>query len=309
VSDAFGAASVTVAEAFARYEAVRARLPAATFPPAPRAMAHLGEAADLFDGFVLDAYGVLNVGDTPVPGAVARMAGLRARGVRLCVLSNAASYTRAGALRKFRRLGFDFAPHEIVTSRDVAAARLNALAPGAVWAVVCAPGDDRTDLPVATRDAVDDPDALRGADGVLVLSAARYDAALHARMLDALVARPRPLVVANPDLVSPQERGLVREPGWFAHDVMDRTGAEVTWFGKPFADGFDDAVAGMGLPRDRLAMVGDTLHTDVLGGRAAGLGTILVTQHGIFTGTDAREAAAGGMAAAGIVPDVVVPTT
>ncbi|MFD1810358.1 HAD hydrolase-like protein [Gemmobacter lanyuensis] len=33
-------------------------------------------------------------------------------------------------------------------------------------------------------------------------------------------------------------------------------------------------------------MVGDTLHTDILGGQAAGHGTILVTDHGLFKGRD-----------------------
>lgn len=29
-------------------------------------------------------------------------------------------------------------------------------------------------------------------------------------------------------------------------------------------------------------MIGDTLHTDILGGQAAGLDTVLVTDHGLF---------------------------
>ena len=305
MSDARRGDRIAPADAFARYEAVRARLPAATFPDRARPMAHLGEVADAFDGFVLDAYGVLNVGATAIPGAVARIAGLRARGRRLCVLSNAAAFTRDGALRKYRGLGFDLAPDEVVTSRDVAAARLAALAPGAVWAAIAAPGDDGADLPVPTLDACADPGVLGAADGVLFLSTARYDAALHARLLDALDARPRPLVVANPDLASPDESGLVREPGWFAHDAIDRIGAEVHWFGKPFGDAFDDVLARLDLPPDRLAMVGDTLHTDVLGGRTAGMGTVLVTGHGMFAGADAAR----GVEASGIVPDVVVPTT
>ncbi len=95
--------------AFRRYEAVRGRLPVAQFAAEAAFAPDLGAVADRWDGFVLDAFGVLNVGDTPIPGAVARMAALRARGKRLCVLTNAASYTRAEALEKYRRLGFDFA--------------------------------------------------------------------------------------------------------------------------------------------------------------------------------------------------------
>ncbi len=55
----------------------------------------------------------------------------------------------------------------------------------------------------------------------------------------------------------------------------------------------------------RVAMVGDTLHTDVLGGRAAGIGSVLVTGHGLFAGRDT----APYITRSGIVPDVIVPTT
>ena len=111
--------------AFARYEAVRPRLPVATFPAMSHHVNSLAEVADRYDAFVLDAFGVLNVGDTPIPGAVGRMADLRAMGKRLLiVLTNAASYPRATALAKYHRLGFDFTSDEVVSTRDVAVAPL-----------------------------------------------------------------------------------------------------------------------------------------------------------------------------------------
>ena len=70
--------------AFARYEAVRPRLPAADLP---RHLASgsqtLADVADRYDAFVLDAFGVLNVGDTADPGrgrAHGRPAGAWANG-------------------------------------------------------------------------------------------------------------------------------------------------------------------------------------------------------------------------------------
>lgn len=291
--------------AFLRYEAVRIRLPVARFPVAPVLARDLGEVADRWDGFVLDAFGVLNRGETPIPSAVARMAALRAQGKKLCVLTNAASYTRAEALRKYRSLGFDFAEDEVVSSRDVAAARIGAMMPGAHWAAIAAEGDGFSDLPGRVGDAVADPALFDAADGVLFLSSVRWTPALQARLIEAMARRPIPIVVANPDLVAPREDGLSLEPGLFAHDLLDRVGAVVHWFGKPFGDAFDDALARIGLPPERVAMVGDTLHTDVLGGRAAGMGTVLVTDHGLFAGRDA----ASHVARSGIVPDAMVATT
>lgn len=291
--------------AFARYEAIRPRLPVARYPARSLVLPSLEEVADHVDGFLLDAFGVLNVGETAIPGAVARMASLRARGKRLAVLTNAASYTRAQLLAKYHRLGFDFTADEVIASRDVAVARLGHIAPGATWAVIAAAGDTLADVPARLIDAIADPAAFNTADAVLFLSTARWSPGLQERLVAALRRNPRPLVIANPDLVAPREDGLTLEPGLFGHDLLDLMPAEVHWFGKPFADAFAEAIARTGLAPDRLAMVGDTLHTDVLGGAATGCKTVLVTDHGLF----ARRDTATFIAASGITPDFVVATT
>ncbi|EPX87581.1 putative sugar phosphatases of the HAD superfamily [Rubellimicrobium thermophilum DSM 16684] len=291
--------------AFARYEAIRPRLPVARYPAQSLHLSSLDEVADQVDGFLLDAFGVLNVGETAIPGAVARMASLRRRGKRLAVLTNAASYTRDQLLAKYHRLGFDFTADEVVASRDVAVARLEAIAPGATWAAIAAAGDTFADIPAHLVDALADPAAFDRADAILFLSTARWSPALQRRLALALDRRPRPLVIANPDLVAPREGGLTLEPGLFGHDLLDALpGLEVHWFGKPFPEAFAEGIARTGLAPDRLAMVGDTLHTDVLGGAAAGCRSVLVTDHGLFAG----RATAPFIAASGIVPDFIVPS-
>ncbi len=294
--------------AFRRYEAIRPRLPQARYPGRSTHLPTLDQVADHVDGFLLDAFGVLNVGETPIPGAVARMAALRQRGKRLAVLTNAASYTRAQLLAKYNRLGFDFTADEVVASRDVALMHLDRIAPGATWAALSAPGDSFADSPARLLDAIENPAALDDADAILFLSTARWTDALQARLLHALKRRPRPLVIANPDIVAPREDGLTLEPGLFGHallDGLDGLDLPVHWFGKPFPQAFAEGIARTGLAPHRLAMVGDTLHTDVLGGAAAGCRSVLVTDHGLFAGRDT----APFIAASGIVPDFIVPTT
>ena len=67
------------------------------------------------------------------------------------------------------------------------------------------------------------------------------------RSLEAsLRARPRPLVIANPDLVAPRETGLSLEPGYYAHLLADRLGIGPEFFGKPFKNIFDLAFARLG---------------------------------------------------------------
>jgi len=294
--------------AFDRYEAVRNRLPSAVFPTASITLPSLEQVADHVDGFLLDAFGVLNVGETAIVGAVARMASLRARGKKLVVLTNAASYSRPQLLAKYHRLGFDFTLDEIVASREVAVARLEQIAPHATWAVIAGATiarDGVSDIPQRTLDAVADPSALDAADAILFLSTAHWLPKLQDSLIDSLIRNPRPLVIANPDLVAPREDGLSLEPGLFGHDLLDKVTEEVHWFGKPFGDAFADGINRIGLAAERLAMVGDTLHTDILGGAAAGCRTVLVTDHGLFAGRDT----APFIAASGIVPDFIVKTT
>jgi HAD superfamily hydrolase (TIGR01450 family) len=289
--------------AFERYEAIRPRLPEAAFPSESRRYDTLAEASEPYEGLVLDAFGVLNIGDRPIPGAVERIAELRVRGMALCVLTNAASYTRAEAQAKYRRLGFDFTPEEVVSSRDVAAAHLALVAPNACWAAIAAAGDGFADIGARVADLLDDAALWADADGFLFLSSARWTPALQTRLVEALARRPRPVVVANPDLVAPREGGLTVEPGFWGHDLQDRTGQAPHFFGKPYPEAFGAVRERLGA--GRLAMVGDTLHTDVLGGRAAGMGTILVTDHGLFAGLDVGPFAQRS----GIVPDSIVRTT
>jgi ribonucleotide monophosphatase NagD (HAD superfamily) len=91
-----------------------------------------------------------------------------------------------------------------------------------------------------------------------------------------------------------------------AHDIIDRAGIDAAFYGKPYGNAFDTALASLiDIPRHRIAMVGDTLHTDVLGGAAAGIGTILITDHGLFKGFDV----APYIQKSGIYPDWIVSTT
>ena len=51
-----------------RYEEIRARLPKARFPETSRRIGDLGDLIAEIDAFVLDGYGVLNVGARGVAG-------------------------------------------------------------------------------------------------------------------------------------------------------------------------------------------------------------------------------------------------
>ncbi|MEO0379020.1 MAG: HAD family hydrolase [Pseudomonadota bacterium] len=281
--------------AFDRYEAIRHRMPDAVFPSHTQNCSGLLEIADQFDAFVLDSFGVLNVGETAIPGAVACLHTLRAMGKQLIVLTNAASYTRAVAVARYRSLGFDFAAHEVVSSRDVAVARLDEVLPSGHWGAIAAPDDRFEDIPAQVAHWTG-----QDVDGFLLLSSAALDEAKMDVLTDSLADHIRPVVVANPDLVAPRESGLSKEPGFYAHQLADALTLEPIFFGKPFSNAFEDAKSRLGgTAPQRIAMVGDTLHTDILGGASAGFRTVLVRDNGLFAGHSTETF----IRASGIRPD------
>ncbi len=268
-----------------RYEEIRARLPKARFPETSRRIGDLGDLIDEIDVFVLDGYGVLNVGARVVAGAPERVAALRAAGKRLFVLTNGASYPAARTVERYRRLGFDFTPGEVVSSRD-ALARAMTGRQEMRWGFAAV---DASAIGELTRQGVrlgDDPAEYDTADGFVLLSTGDWNRARQDLLLGSLRARPRPVLVGNPDLVAPREDGLSIEPGFYAHEIADLTGCVPEFYGKPFANVFDlvRERIGPGVPGHRIAMVGDTLHTDVLGGAGMNWRTVLVLDHGLLKG-------------------------
>lgn len=286
-------------------EAVRDRLPSARFAPDSRVLDDLSSVTDDYDVFLFDAFGVLNIGETAISGAVARVAALRGAGRRVMVVSNASSVPKPLLWQKYRKLGFDFSGDEIVSSRDTLLAALHAQ-PVCRWGVMAPPDADLSDLPGDVVRLLDADDAYDSADGFILLAAAGWTDDRQARLVEAMRREPRPVLVANPDLVAPREHGFSIEPGTYARRLETATGAQLAYFGKPFGDIFGVALQRLGGECDprRVLMVGDTLHTDILGGRAAGFNTALILDHGVSRDLDLDRA----IARTGIRPDIVART-
>ncbi|MGV6849476.1 MAG: HAD-IIA family hydrolase [Marinibacterium sp.] len=295
---------ITAEQAFLAYEAVRHRLPASTSAGrTPRRAETLAEIAGDFDVLLLDAFGVLNIGDAAIPGTRERIETLRAAGKRVCVVSNAAGVPHAALMEKYMRLGYDFAPDDVITSRATLLASMNGQR-DLHWGLMATRSAGLGDLEGLDVTYLEDDAAPYGAvDGVLMIGSANWTEARQTLLETALVRRPRPVLVGNPDIVAPREYGFSTEPGHFAHRLADRTDVAPAFFGKPFTNIFDRAFRHLGpVDRARVLMVGDSLHTDILGAQSAGVASALISGYGFFAGEDVGAA----IDRAGIVPDFVV---
>jgi HAD superfamily hydrolase (TIGR01450 family) len=276
---------LTTQSIFDRYQEVRSRFPEVRARQETVEIKSLLDIADQIDAFVFDAFGVLNVGETMIPGADKRLDQLRERGCAIRILTNAASYDRSGAIAKFKRLGLRVEDDEIITSREATLQNLSA----GHWGVIAADTDQLSDLPTLVTRLKDDVAEYDKVDHFLFLSTADWTPSRQNLLAAAMQRRPRNLLIGNADLAAPRDDGFSVEPGHFGHQIADLFPGYVQFFGKPFPEVYDLIEASLPtLTSNRIAMCGDTLHTDILGSAARGWRTVLVTQDGLFAGYDTQ---------------------
>lgn len=308
-------------QAVDRYRDIAARLPSASFPAESHAVEHLVELAEHIDVFVLDGFGVLNVGDEVIADVPQRLQTLKSLGKALYVLTNGATLPTRESARKYARWQLPIDAPQVVSSRDALHRAMQDYPADFRWSVI-APDASRVqelsdnaslfrpDLSEGLPAGSDTDDACAAAEGFVLLSTRHWNPAVRDALHTALQHRRRPVLVGNPDLVAPFPGHLSTEPGTIAHDLADLGLAEPLFYGKPFGNAFElvKERVQQDLPdvqASRIAMVGDTLHTDILGGAAAGWKTVLITGHGLLRGMDVEQA----IVDAGIRPDYIAATT
>ena len=99
--------------------------------------------------------------------------------------------------------------------------------------------------------------------------------------LEKLLARSVPMYSANPDLKAVSSNGVIEYmPGVIAAKY-EELGGSVTWYGKPGKEHFEECVKLIGLPKEKIVHVGDSLHHDVKGANNSGVDCIWVVKTGI----------------------------
>ena len=260
--------------------------PQTGYPQTTSDIASILEISDEMDAFIFDAFGVLNLGDQLIAGADFALKELRSAGKEVRVLTNAASYDKAGAVKKFTNLGIRFDTQEIITSRDAA---IKNLTPG-LWGIISAADDKLDDLSFNYIRLKNDTKAYDKVDGFLFLSTSDWNSQKQLFLKNSILKNDRPVIIANADLVAPRESGFTLEPGFYGHELIDLGASNVKFFGKPYPEVYSLVTKSLsGVPGEKIAMCGDSLHTDILGAAAQGWKTVLVTKDGLFSGFETQS--------------------
>lgn len=248
----------------------------------PPILAGLRDIAGRYDGLILDLWGVVHNGRKPYPGVLDCFARLKAAGRRVLLLSNA---PRQGARVHAQLAGLGVARdnyEDIVTSGDVARlslARRDDPDHAALGRSFFFIGPER-DHGAVDGLGYDQKSKIEDAAFVVVtglLDDERETAADYADLLAGMKARGQPLLCLNPDLTVIRGESEIPCAGVLGQ-AYERIGGKTIWHGKPHGLAYRVCFEHFtGVPKARLAAIGDRLDTDVTGGLNAGIDAYLVT--------------------------------
>jgi glycerol 3-phosphatase-2 len=222
------------------------------------------------DVLLTDLDGTLYRGREVVPGAVEAVTGAARRGVRTVYVTNNASRRPRDVAAHLAGLGFPAAETDVATSSQAAAALLAQRLP--VGATVLVVG---TEALVAEVEAVGLVTTREAAGAAAVVQGHDPRTAWPVLAEAAVALRAGALWVAcNVDPTLPTERGPLPGNGSMVAALRTATGCAPAVAGKPAPTLLREAAERTGARR--ALVVGDRLDTDIEGGRAAGLATLLV---------------------------------
>ncbi len=250
----------------------------------------LGSAEPLtvrHDLAILDLDGVVYVGPDAVPGAVEALAAARSTGMPRCFVTNNASRTPDSVAEHLSALGVPATADEVLTSAQVAAVLLARRLPAGSRVLVVGGAGLQSALraeglvPVATMD--DDPAA------VVQGFSPTIDWPLLAEGTRAVRAG-LPWVASNLDATFPTVHGPAPGNGSLVQVIATASGRRPDAVaGKPAPEPFLEAARRYGATRP--LVVGDRLDTDIEGGCAAKIPSLVVLT-GVSSAGDLLQAGA-----------------
>lgn len=212
-----------------------------------------------------------------MPGLADFFATLRQQDIQFVLATNNASKTPAMYVEKLAKFGVPVTKEQIFTSAEATgryaaekyAAETAAFVVGDVGLHTAL---SRRSFRLLTMDEV-----MAGETAVFV--AAGYNPNTTYQQLAAgslLVHKGADFIGTNPDLTFPSEYGPLPGAGALLAFIEAASGVQPTVIGKPGPLMFQMAMQKLGGTPQNTAMVGDRLETDIAGGKASGIQTILV---------------------------------
>ena len=263
-----------------------------------------------YDVILFDSYGVLKNYNGVIEGTHDAMTLLQTKNIPYRVLTNDASSSPAILSEKFKKGGLNIPANHIITSGMMAKSFLSTKSiNGKVLYLGTANSSQY--IIEANQEALSiseyDDSLIHEIGAVVFLDDEGYKWSTDInKVVNLLRKRTIPVIVANSDKIYPVAKNDVSiATGAIAQLVESILNRDFIHFGKPdvqmFAYAFDDLTKEHGdLDKSRVLMVGDTLHTDILGGTKFGVDTLLV-----LSGNTSVKNAESMIQTTGVAPDYI----
>lgn len=268
------------------------------------------EVVSGFKAVFLDSYGVIKNYRGLIEGVQETLDFIQARGIEFRILTNDASRSQEQQAESFLRLGLKGIPAEkIVTSGMMAKQYLQLKIKGGKVAYLGTANAahyimqaNLESVAIADLDKHD----LNDIQAMVFLDDEGFDWNFDInRTVNLIRKKNMPIIVANSDNLYPISHNDVSiATGGIAKLVESIINKKFIHFGKPdtqmFNFAFEDINRYSEYNKEEILMVGDTLHTDILGGNKFGIKTALV-----LSGNTSASEMEMNIRSTGIIPDYI----
>jgi len=233
---------------------------------------------DKIRNLILDMDGVLWHGDTPVSGLADFFSTIRQLQMNFVLATNNATKISFDYVEKFARFGIEISASNVLTSAEATALYLKQKhSDGAVIYVVGEKGL-RTALLEQGFELIENEGFVGANAHADIVVAGMTPHVCYNQLASAshLINKGAIFVGTNPDVTFPTEIGPLPGAGSILSFIETATGIEPIVIGKPNRAVFDEAIQRLNGNLSDTVMVGDRLNTDIAGGHAAGLRTVLL---------------------------------
>lgn len=245
---------------------------------------------DSVDGFLIDLDGTLYVGDRLIDGAKEFVHRLREREIPHAFVTNITSRPRSEVLARIRRKGLEIDPRHVLTAPLATKGYLDREGIGPCFFLT------RASL---IEDFAGHPQSEDGAEAVVVGDMGNLVTFEHLNRAFRLLLGGARFVTMSRSRYFREQSGMSLDAGAFVTMLEYASDKHAVVTGKPSAEFFRSALELIGVPAERVAMIGDDLESDVGGAQSVGLRGVLVLS-GKTPDPPGEDA--------GVQPDLVIPS-
>lgn len=229
-----------------------------------------------FDHFVFDLDGVIYSGEKAISDSPRVLETLRKNKKDIRFITNNPSRSPSDYAEKLSRLGIESHSSEFVTSPMATVSLIKKKMPSEKWKTVFIAGSDYLKNEVSQTGLVElhGEDSL-GADLVVMGSHPGFNLE-EIKTASIAIGNGAGFVGTNGDYFYPCEHGRAPATGALLASVEAASGKKAVTAGKPERYMFDLLEQSGVAPTKKTLLVGDSLRTDVAGGKKAGYSTALV---------------------------------